>query len=304
MPVDSKRLLEEAGRRWAALAGARPELTAAIGLQRRLVRRSLALGAAIDEHPPLQLAPAPAEAVARLNAGRPVLADRVVELDASRFEPFVPAFCDDLARGVAGGPAARLRDTFERGEIDVGSLLVASLMRRQRAIRTKAQHVGVAPDLLWLVAELAAAPLAHRLQAGCLAAAAAGDGALRAALDAWDRGSCPACGSWPALAEVAGGRRSLRCSFCGAAWTPPARRCIYCGEDGAELLAAVLSEDQRDVRRLELCRTCGGYLKSLTVTAPIPFELLAVEDLASSDLDAGAAERGYGRPSMREAGAT
>ncbi len=296
----SSQLLEQAGRRWASLASARPELAAAIDLQRRLVARSLELGATIDEHPPLRLALAPAEAVSRLDAKRPVLADSTVELDPIRFESFVLAFCDDFARGGAGGPAARLRSTLERREIDLGSLLVASLLRRQHAIRTKAQHVGVAPDLLWLVAELAVAPLAHRLQSRCLTGAASGHPALRAALDAWDEGCCPACGSWPALSEVVDDARSLRCSFCGGAWRPPTRRCIYCDEDGSPFLAASLTEAQQAVRRIELCRTCGGYLKSLTVAAPTPFELLPVEDLASSDLDAGAAERGYARPPMRE----
>ena len=300
MSVDSSRLLAEAGRRWASLASARPELAAAVDLQRRLVARSLALGAALDEHPPLRLALAPAEAVSRLNAKRPVLADSTVELDPTGFESFVLAFCDDFTQGVAGGPAARLRSTLERQAIDLGSLLVASLQRRQQAIRTKAHHVGVAPDLLWLVAELAVAPLAHRLESRCLTGAATGHPALRAALDAWDEGCCPACGSWPAFAEVVGDARSLRCSFCGAAWRPPTRRCTYCGEDGTSLLRASLTQAQQATRRVELCRTCGGYLKRLSLAAPTPFELLPVEDLASSDLDAGAAERGYARPPMRE----
>ena len=300
MSVNSSQLLAQAGRRWVALARARPELAAAVDLQRRLVARSLELGATIDEHPPSRLALAPAEAVSRLGARRPVLADSAVELDPTRFESFVLAFCDDFAQGAAGAPARRLRGTLERQEIDLGSLLVASLQRRQQAFRTKALHVGVAPDLLWLVAELAVAPLANRLQSRCLTGAATGHPALRAALDAWDEGCCPACGSWPALAEVVDDVRGLRCSFCGAAWRPPTRRCIYCGEDGTALLTAALTEAQQAARRVELCRTCGGYLKSLTVAAPTPFELLPVEDLASSDLDAGAAERGYARPPMRE----
>ncbi len=298
--MNSSRLLAQAGLRWTSLASARPELVAAIDLQRRLVARSLELGARLDEHPPLRLALAPAEAVSRLNAKRPLLSDCDLEPDPGHFESFVLAFCDDFTQGVAEGPAARLRRTLERQEIDLGSLLVASLQRRQQAIRTKARHVGVAPDLLWLVAELAVAPLANRLQSRCLAAAATGHPGLRAALDAWDEGCCPACGSWPAFAEVVDDDRSLRCSFCGAAWQPPTRRCIYCNENGNSLLAAALTAAEPATRRVELCRTCGGYLKSLTVTAPTPFELLPVEDLASSDLDAGAAERGYARPPMRE----
>ena len=68
MRVHADRLLERARRRWASLASARPDLAAAIDLQRRLVGRSLELGATLDEQPPPPPALAPAEAVSRLNA--------------------------------------------------------------------------------------------------------------------------------------------------------------------------------------------------------------------------------------------
>ena len=52
------------------------------------------------------------------------------------------------------------------------------------------------------------------------------------ALDDWNHGYCPACGSWPAMAEVVDGHRVLRCSFCAAAWELTTYACVYCGEDG------------------------------------------------------------------------
>ena len=294
--MEDNRLLEDAERRWAAIERERPELAEAIALQRRLVSRGLALAAAVD-HLPL---PAAGDAARKLDGKRPILAGAGVDLDGAPFEPFVLAFCDDLAQGGAGQPAARLRGALERGEIEIASLLAASLMRQQTAIRMKANHVGVAPDVLWLVAELGAAPLAHRLQRTHLRDAAARDGALRAALDAWDEGHCPACGSWPALAEEVAGDRHLRCSFCGAAWRPATRRCIYCTEAGQSFVVAAPAETREQPRRVELCRACGGYLKNLTAAALTPFALLPVIDLASSDLDAGAVDRGYIRFSMRE----
>ena len=294
--VDDERLLEEAERRWAALAGRRPELREAISLQRRLVERGLALAAAIAD---LQL-PALAGAAGKLQDKRPVLSGADIILDGAPFKPFVVAFSDDLAHGGAGRPAERVRNALERGEIDVGSLLTASLRRLQTAIRMKANQVGVSPDVLWLVAELGAAPLAHRLQRAHLYDAPAREAGLLAALDAWDEGRCPACGSWPALAEELADVRHLRCSFCGAAWQPAIRRCIYCSDAGDAFLVAALSPGDKPSRRVELCRTCGGYLKSVRAAAPTPFALLPVADLESSDLDAAAVERGYIRFSMRE----
>ena len=294
--VDDKRLLEEAERRWAALGSERPELGAAIALQRRLVERGLALAAAIAD-----LALPAVEAVPRkLREKRPVLAGAGIIVDGAPFKPFVIAFCDDLAEGGAGRPAERLRAALERGAIDINSLLTASLLRQQTAIRMKANQVGVAPDALWLVGELGAAPLAHRLQRTHLCDAAARDDGLRAALEAWDEGRCPACGSWPALAEEVADKRCLRCSFCGAAWQPATPRCIYCSETGDAFLVAALSQTGEPARSVELCRACGGYLKRLRAAEPAPFALLPVVDLASSDLDAAAVDRGYIRFSMRE----
>ena len=92
--------------------------------------------------------------------------------------------------------------------------------------------------------------------------------------------------------------RRLRCSFCGAGWPCAPDACIYCGTGGEGLLTAAGASQ---AQRAELCRSCGGYLKCVTGGAPVPFELLPVIDLETSDLDMPALiERGYARPSMRE----
>ena len=295
-------LLSQAEERWQALLGERPDLAPAIALQRALVTRSLDLAAQVDA----SFAPRPprssAALVARLAAGHPVVVDEPPEFDATRLAPFVLGFCDDLASGGAGGAALRVRTLLERGEIDIASLLSASLTRQQTAIRTKANHVGVAPDLLWLVAELSVGPIAHRLQRDTLADRRSSNAAVGAALAEWPHGYCPACSSWPALAESVDGTRHLRCSFCGAAWRPALYRCIYC-DDATDAFLTAAADMQRAGRRLELCRTCGGYLKSVDVETLTPFELLPVTDLETNDLDVAAVERGYARPPMRDVGA-
>ena len=105
------------------------------------------------------------------------------------------------------------------------------------------------------------------------------------------------CGSWPAFIESCRGSRSLRCSFCALAWAVPSHRCIYCGNAGDDFVAAALDED-RSRRRVELCGRCGSYTKVIEVLEPTPFPLLAVEDLASMDLDQGAMNRDYRRPEL------
>jgi FdhE protein len=187
-------------------------------------------------------------------------------------------------------------DALRSGRIDPGSLLAASFNRDQAAIRTFAHHASLAPDLLWLVAELASGPLAFVTQQRLFE-----DEAARTAIGAWDRGYCPACGSWPSFAELTGGARHLRCSYCAAAWQPSVCRCVYCTEEGPAFSLAA-PEPDRPGWRLELCASCGGYLKSIEPAAPILYPLAAVDDMETSSLDLVAMDRGYGRPPLPEFG--
>jgi formate dehydrogenase accessory protein FdhE len=152
----------------------------------------------------------------------------------------------------------------------------------------------LSPDIAWLVAELASAPFAYLLQTQALSSPGAAE-----SLRAWDRGYCPACGSWPAVGEAIAGRQSLRCSFCAAGWEVSSYRCIYCSHDGESLITAAPDVTQPG-RRLQMCNACGGYLKVLELAAPTEFPLVAVEDLASMDLDMMAIERKYMRPALPE----
>ena len=172
-------------------------------------------------------------------------------------------------------------------------LLTASLNRDQEAIREGAVHRGLAPDLVWLVAELAVSPFVNALQRSLLSGVE-----LSGALAAWNHGYCPACGSWPAMAEAAGGHRTLRCSFCAAAWELNTYGCIYCGENGEPFVTAAPNEERKD-RRIELCKACGSYLKTVDVAELSPFPLLAVADLETMDLDVAAMEHGYSRPPLK-----
>ena len=293
----SDDVLDAAERRWQQTADDRPELAAAVDLQRVLVTRSTEL-AAETARIARGASAAPPDLLERLRRGEAPVLDLAVEVDAERVLPFLLGFCNDFATGGAGEPARRVRAAIERREIDPGSLLRASLARQQEAIRMRAHHLGLAPDLVWLVAELAVGPVANRLQFDALAAASAPP-AVRKALREWRHGHCPACGSWPALAESRDAQRHLRCSFCGADWTPPDVACVYCDRAGDAFLTAAATAD-RPARRIEFCRTCGAYLKHVDTAAATPFLMLPVLDLETSDLDLLAVERGYARPPMRQ----
>jgi FdhE protein len=155
-----------------------------------------------------------------------------------------------------------------------------------------AAHAGVSADLAWLVSELALAPFAYLVQCRTLST---DHQRVASARRAWDRGFCPACGSWPAVIE--GADTKLRCSFCAADWQLSSYRCLYCGNDDETFITAAPNPEEPG-RRLQLCGGCGGYVKVLDLTTAFP--MAAVEDLASMDLDMVAIARKYLRPPLPE----
>jgi FdhE protein len=183
------------------------------------------------------------------------------------------------------------------GRIDAGSILAASLGRHQQAIRAGAVAHDLSADLLWLVAELAASPLAHALQTQYLGESH--DPRLAEALDTWAQGYCPACGSWPALAETVDGGRMLRCSFCALAWNPHGAGCVYCGETD-ERFVSFAPDSSRPELRVDACGACRAYLKTVAVSEWSPFPLLAISDLETAEIDAEMMARGFTRPPLKD----
>jgi FdhE protein len=234
---------------------------------------------------------------AKLARGVPALAGEPIPLPVAILTPTLFALCDALANGGAGDAAAHIKDSMTGGRLEAASLLTASLQRDQAALRTGAIHRGLSPDLMWLVAELAVSPFAHALQQMLFGAAVAVE--LRQALEAWNRGHCPACGSWPAVGEVAGGHRTLRCSFCSSAWELNTYACIYCEASGEGFVTAAPDAERKD-RRIEVCAACGGYLKTIDLPELSPFPLLSISDIETTDLDVAAMEHGYARPGLKE----
>jgi len=287
-------------RRWDDLRLRRPDLAPAVELQQRLLAivqraaRTLGTGGL----PRLSLPPK--YLAAKLGRGVPIFAGEPIPVPVGLLKTSLLNLCDALAAGGAGESADHIKEAIAANTMDAGSLLTASLSRDQQAIRTGAVHRGLAPDLVWLLAELAASPFAHALQVALLSPRqdAAVD-TLADARRAWNQGYCAVCGSWPALAEVADGHRVLRCSFCAAGWELNQYSCIYCGEHGEPFVTAAPDEERKD-RRVEICGACQAYLKTIDVAELSPFPLVAITDMESMDLDIAAMEHGYSRPQLKE----
>lgn len=276
------------------LAAAQPDLAAAITLQRTLLSRQIDLIEVIRTGGLPGISMPAGYVAAKLKRGIPVFHGEPIPLPGTLLALAAREFCDHLARGGAADAATALARAMDARAVDPGVLVSACFGRDQHRVRSMTARESVSPDLAWLVAELAVAPFAHLLEARALPA---GNDAIASAVRAWDRGFCPACGSWPAVVEAVEGRHGLRCSFCAAAWSLSAYRCVYCGNDDESFITAAPDPEQPG-RRVQACGTCGGYIKVLETSEPTTFPLVAIDDLASMDLDMVAIERKYMRPPL------
>jgi len=173
--------------------------------------------------------------------------------------------------------------------IDAVALLEAAVCQDDGRVEAQAAAASTAAPALRVVGQMAAVPLLQACARGLA-------GSLPAT---WWEGYCPLCGAWPVLAEYAGleRKRQLRCGRCGTGWALPWLRCVFCDETHHEHLGYLTPEDGvQQMRKVEVCKTCNGYLKGLTTVRPLAPWAILLDDLSAVHLDVAALERGYRRP--------
>jgi FdhE protein len=207
--------------------------------------------------------------------GAPMMHGAVVRIDTQRAKR--------LLRRLGAVAGMRARD-----EVDPCAAIRAAIARDDRALAEMAGRCDAPVDAFAVVAQVAAMPL---LMGAALALES------RAA-SAWQRGYCPVCGAWPSLTELRGieRERRLRCGCCGADWPLPLLHCAFCDERDHGKLGALQPEGEEQLRRIETCETCHGYLKSAATYGALSVRTLVLLDLTTIPLDLVAQDRGYARP--------
>jgi FdhE protein len=216
----------------------------------------------------------------------PLLAGATLSVDGRALERWVDDLLVTAARN-NNAVAPLLRSRRRRTAWDPVGFVEAAVSHQQERIDGLATAAGVPGELMRGLTTPVAMPL--------LRACARIAGNLP---DAWDHGYCPLCGAWPVLAEARGleGSRQLRCGRCGGDWRFDWLRCPYCRNAEHTSLGALVSEVAGDMRKVETCHVCQGYLKTVTtLTARAPADVV-VEDAATVAYDVAAIEAGFARP--------
>ncbi len=234
--------------------------------------------------------------LAALEGARPELAPWLRPLGAAlaalRAEPW---------RSLAPVPAARVLVLAVVGAalpggskvgiaaLDPYELLPAAVGCDEARLSALADGAGLEAAALSAAAQLAVLPLLQGARQ-----------ALAAQLPAaWSEPYCPLCGTLPTLVEVRGleRTRTLRCARCGSAWSTEVLLCAFCGERDHERLGGLVPEGaDGQLRWVETCASCRGYLKAFSTLRGAAPEGVALQDAASVELDLAALEHGFARP--------
>jgi FdhE protein len=295
---DIDALRQRADARWTQLAAASPNLGRAVALQRRTLGTQFDLLREAATYVAASPIPPETRVLSHLADGLPVLRADIAPLPVNMLTPVM----SDLGAAITGATgyaaARRVAEALGSGAVDPARVLALVYQRDQEGVTQLASDHALVVDMLWLLGDMVLAPIVHLQQRAALRETEP-DSPVREALDRWEQGYCPACGSWPALAEFFFGERLLRCAFCACTWRQSTDQCCFCGERG-EPFATVVPDRERPGRRLELCRACGGFLKTMDVEQVTPFPILAIEDLGSSDLDQAALHHGFKRVPLKK----
>lgn len=235
---------------------------------------------------PTWSAAAPDEPVPHRPPDAPLLHDATLRVDPRPARRWVRRLIKAAASSATPGASTLARMRFRR--LDALGLLEAAITYDPLLIDAIATETDADAHALAAVAQLAARPLLQ----------ACGRKLAPHVPVGWSHGYCPICGAWPALAETRGIERArrLRCARCGGDWAFPVLLCPFCGERDHRRQGSLVPDGEEELRKVDTCRSCRGYVKTITTLTAIPAPDLLVEDLATLELDIAALERGYARP--------
>lgn len=254
-----------------------------------------------------------AEAIA---TGSPLLGRARLACDPVEVRSELQRLAGNLSEtSAAGTPAQESASRLVDASIDLSPVLQAALDGDRTAIVSAASAAGVDAEALGQLIDLALQPVLWEARAKIASIVDP------ETLDAWYRGFCPICGSWPTLSELVGSerRRVLRCGRCGSGWSWIVLLCPYCGNDdhrtlgmlqeaadaassaasggsGGSAAFAAGGRAAAPAARVDTCERCHGYLKAIAAFASYPAVRLAAEDVATLHLDIAARAAGYRRP--------
>ncbi len=226
-------------------------------------------------------------ALAEFSQGRPILGLEAFSISWDELKQAGSRLIPAMMRGFPGlsEQLSAIERAIENQTLTTGNRLNGTFAFGKLEQAENDSYPGINPEILQFVLMQLLKPFAAK-KAECMGTLI-GD-------QAWIRGYCPICGSWPEIGFLEGseGRRRLRCSSCGHEWTFSRTKCPFCESATSGKVEIFYSED-RPFERVELCHNCMKYLVSIDLRARGTELVRDVAALGLVYLDILAQERGF-----------
>jgi len=217
--------------------------------------------------------------------GRPFLDPSKLPLDWDQAEALYRRLVRLVeARKEGHRQAAGLMKAIAGGRKDFCWMMKAVLSSDLALIEATAGVLNVDPALLYLLFHMALRPALLNVARFAL---------VHMDLSTWPYGHCPVCGSAPKLASLSvdEGKRRLHCSLCETAWSYPRLQCPFCKNNNPHRLDYLRAEEEKGLR-VDLCKDCGQYIKTLDLRELSGPVIVHLDDVATWHLDLMAASQG------------
>ncbi len=182
---------------------------------------------------------------------------------------------------------AGLKKALEKSSADPAwceQLFKILLMNDDKVLTGMAKEVDLDPKVLEFLARVAMKPSLHALRHSL---------AEKIEKKGWNYGYCPLCGSQPNMAYFGKtGTRYLHCELCGEEWAYLRLRCPFC-ENRDQNSLGYFESDQEEGFRVDICRKCQRYIKSIDERVFEELAPLDLEFLATIHLDILANKHGF-----------
>ncbi len=186
------------------------------------------------------------------------------------------------------GPRTLAHAVRKADEAAMQVLVDALLAGDGTAVQRWAGDHGVASDLLTTLAGLALQPFMTRFASSVIPGAP---------LPMWRRNYCPVCGVAADVCRIdPDNLRWLHCPQCDTQWEHYRLTCVNCDTDDVKKVHILTLQDL-EPWRVEVCDVCGGYTKTLDQRhgghLALPKVDLFLEDARTLQLDLIAEQEGY-----------
>lgn len=222
----------------------------------------------------------------KVREGFPLFSREDLPLDLKVASSLFPRLLDHLSSKKRKDKEA-LKRTLDRIHADpqwIERAISAFLRRDEDALTSMAQTLNLEPIVLRFLATMALKPSLNALRESVSG---------RIQKHRWDYGYCPLCGSFPDMAYFDdNGKRMLHCELCGHEWNYPRLKCPFCENSEHKELGYFVIDEEKGFR-VDYCKKCKVYIKTLDVRAVEIRAPLELENLITLHLDMLAHEQGF-----------